>query len=170
MPIASLMNTLIKRRHLLAATGLMALSAVVSPVQAQAQTSANLAMIGEPQSLDPMASTADLVSLIMQHVYEPLYTFDAQWGVKPMLAADMPKMSADGKTYTIDIRKGVKLHNGRELDAEDVVASLKRWVEMTPRGKSLGKSITSLSAKGSHVVEIVLSDVQPALLAQPVLN
>ena len=35
------------------------------------------------------------------------------------------------------MRKGVKLHNGRDLDAEDVIASLKRWVEMTPRGKSV---------------------------------
>ncbi len=165
MPILSGLEMMLKRRHLLAATGLAALSVLAMPVTAQAQSSANLAMIGEPQSLDPMASTADLVSLIMQHVYEPLYTFDAQWAVKPMLAADLPKMSADGKTYTIDIRKGVKLHNGRELDAEDVVASLKRWLDMTPRGKSLAKSITSLTAKGSHTVEIVLSDVQPALLA-----
>ena len=30
---------------------------------------ANIAMIGEPQTLDPMASTADLVGTIMQHVY-----------------------------------------------------------------------------------------------------
>ena len=37
---------------------------------------ANLAMVGEPQGLDPMISTADLVGTIMQHVYEPLYTFD----------------------------------------------------------------------------------------------
>ncbi len=114
----------------------------------QAPTTANLAMVAEPQSLDPMASTADLVGLIMQHVYEPLFTFDAKWAVQPMLAAEMPKMSADGKTYTIELRKGVKLHNGRDLDAEDVVASLKRWVEMTPRGKALGKSIASITAKG----------------------
>ena len=42
---------------------------------------ANLAMVAEPQTLDPMASTADLVGTIMQHVYEPLYTFDGNWTV-----------------------------------------------------------------------------------------
>jgi len=26
-----------------------------------------------------MASTADLIGIIMQHVYETLYTFDANW-------------------------------------------------------------------------------------------
>jgi peptide/nickel transport system substrate-binding protein len=59
---------------------------------------ANLAMIGEPQTLDPMASTADLVSIIMQHVYEPLYTFDANWNVAPMLAESMPTISKDGSS------------------------------------------------------------------------
>jgi peptide/nickel transport system substrate-binding protein len=74
---------------------------------------ANLAMIGEPQTLDPMASTADLVSIIMQHVYEPLYTFDGNWNVAPMLAESMPAISKDGLTYTIPLRKGVKFHNGK---------------------------------------------------------
>jgi peptide/nickel transport system substrate-binding protein len=132
---------------------------------AQGASSANLAMIGEPQSLDPMASTADLVSIIMQHVYEPLFTFDKDGAVQPMLAAEMPKIAPDGKLYTIELRKGVKLHNGRDLDSEDVVASLKRWVEMTPRGKALAKSIASITAKGPTTVEIALSDLQPALLA-----
>ena len=36
---------------------------------------------------------------------------------------------------------------------------------MTPRGKGLAKSIASLTAKGPTTVEIVLSKVEPALLA-----
>jgi peptide/nickel transport system substrate-binding protein len=40
---------------------------------------ANIAMIGEPRTLDPMASTADLVGIITQHIYELLYTFEANW-------------------------------------------------------------------------------------------
>ncbi|WP_336810376.1 ABC transporter substrate-binding protein [Bosea sp. MMO-172] len=145
----------------------LAASTMLAPAGALAQgaTSANLAMVGEPQSLDPMASTADLVGTIMQHVYEPLFTFDANWAIQPMLASAQPTVSADGKTYAIELRKGVKLHNGRELDAEDVVASLKRWLEMTPRGKGLAKSVASLAAKGPSSVEIVLSKVEPALLA-----
>ena len=156
------------RRAMLAGLGAgmsFALAAPFSPVLAQAPTSANLAMVGEPQSLDPMASTADLPSIIMQHVYESLFTFDANGGVQPMLAEAMPKISADGKTYTIEIRKGVKLHTGRDLDAEDVIASLKRWFEMTPRGKALAKSLASLTAKGGLTIEIALNKLEPALLA-----
>ena len=157
----------VTRRGLGILAAALGVSAAVMPMAAMAQStsSANLAMVGEPQSLDPMASTADLVGTIMQHVYEPLFTFDANWATQPMLAAALPAVSADGKTYTIELRKGVKLHNGRDLDSEDVVASLKRWLEMTPRGKGLAKSITSLTAKGPSTVEIQLSKVEPALLA-----
>lgn len=126
----------------------------------------NLAMIGEPQALDPMVSTADLVGTIMQHVYEPLYTFDAKWAIAPMLAESLPKQSKDGLTYSIALRKGVKLHNGRELNADDVVASLERWMGMSPRGKAVAKEVESIKASGSHGVEIRLKAPYAPLLAQ----
>lgn len=128
--------------------------------------SANLAMIGEPQSLDPMASTADLVGTIMQHVYETLYTFDAKWNAVPMLADGMPRVSADGLTYTINIRAGVKLHSGRDLDAQDVVASLNRWMEMAPRGKAIARDMVSLEARGARTIEWKFKVPQASLLAQ----
>ncbi len=127
---------------------------------------ANLAMVGEPQSLDPMASTADLVGTIMQHVYEPLYTFDANWAIAPMLAESLPKVSKDGLSYSITLRKGVKLHNGRELNADDVVASLNRWMEMTPRGKAVAKEMASISANGSYGIELKMKTAYAPLLAQ----
>jgi len=133
---------------------------------AQARSHATLAMVAEPQTLDPMASTADLVGTIMQHVYETLYTFDAKWNVVPMLAEAMPKVSADGKTYSITLRKGVMLHNGRELNADDVVASLQRWMEQSPRGKAVGQQIDSLKASGPLGVEIVLKAPYAPLAAQ----
>lgn len=127
---------------------------------------ANLAMIGEPQSLDPMASTADLVGTIMQHVYETLYTFDSKWNAIPMLADGMPRVSADGLVYSINIRKGVKLHSGRDLDAQDVVASLKRWMDMAPRGKSIARDTVSLEAKGNLTIEWRFKTPSASLLAQ----
>ena len=127
---------------------------------------ANLAMVGEPQGLDPMVSTADLVGTIMQHVYEPLYTFDGSWNIAPMLAEGMPSVSKDGLTYTIALRKGVKFHNGREMTAEDVVASLQRWMELSPRGKAVGKEVAALAAKGTHGVELKLKNPYAPLLAQ----
>jgi peptide/nickel transport system substrate-binding protein len=150
-------------RRLLTAGALAALGLAL-PGFAFAQ-SVNLAMVGEPQSLDPMASSADLVGTIMQHVYEPLYTFDEKWALAPMLAAAMPEIADGGKSYTIKIREGVKLHNGRDLTAEDVVASLKRWMEMTPRGKAIAKTLAGIEAKDATTVVITLTAPNPALIA-----
>ncbi|SDD93840.1 peptide/nickel transport system substrate-binding protein [Variovorax sp. CF079] len=156
----------LSKRSLLGAF-LVSLLFAVAPAQAQGPRNfATLAMVAEPQTLDPMASTADLVGTIMQHVYEPLYTFDAKWNVVPMLAESMPKISADGKAYAITLRKGVMLHNGRELNADDVVASLQRWIEQSPRGKAVGKELESLKAKGPLGVELVLKAPYAPLLAQ----
>lgn len=144
-------------------------STALLPIGAQAQALSksplNLAMIGEPPSLDPMASTADLVTTIMQHVFEPLYTFDANAKIIPMLAESLPKVSADGKRYSITLRKGVQLHNGRELNAEDAVASLKRWMEMSPRGNSVSRELADLSVNGSHGIEITLKAPYAPLLS-----
>src|SRR5437660_8161769 len=137
-------------------------SALAAPPKGGA---ANLAMIGEPQTLDPMASTADLVSTIMQHVYEPLYTFDGNWNVAPMLAEGMPAISKDGLVYTIPLRKGVKFHNGKEMTSDDVVASLKRWMDMAPRGKAVAKEVKSLEPMGPNTVVITLNRPYAPLLA-----
>ena len=139
---------------------------MTSQAQAPSKSALNLAMIAEPPTLDPMASPTDLVATIMQHVYEPLYTFDANWKIVPMLAEGLPKVSADGKRYSITLRKGVQLHNGREMNAEDVVASLKRWMDVSPRGKALSKDVAELAVNGSHGIEITLKAPYAPLLPQ----
>src|SRR5258708_4083194 len=137
-------------------------SVLAAPVRGGA---ANIAMIGEPQTLDPMASTADLVGIITQHVYELLYTFDANWNVTPMLAESMPAISKDGLAYTIPLRKGVKFHNGKEMSSDDGVASLNRWMDTAPRGKAVAKEVKSLEAKGPYSVVITLNRPYAPLLA-----
>ncbi|RUP25506.1 MAG: ABC transporter substrate-binding protein [Curvibacter sp.] len=133
---------------------------------AQGASAVNLAMVAEPQSLDPMLSSSDLVATIMQHVYEPLYTFDSCWKVAPMLAQELPKVSRDGLTYTIALRKGVRFHHDREMNSGDVVASLQRWMELAARGKAVAKEVASLSATGPLTIEIKLKAPYAPLLAQ----
>jgi hypothetical protein len=91
------MPTVSPRRRAVVGGGLAAAAAALlgSAASSYAQAPRNyatLAMVGEPQTLDPMASTADLVGTIMQHVYETLYTFDAKWNV----GADAGRSAAQG--------------------------------------------------------------------------
>lgn len=158
--------TMRRRTALSSLVALGAAGAGFSPAHAQARSSLNLAMVSEPPTLDIQSTPADLVCIIMQHVYEPLFTFDAKAALVPMLAESMPKISADGKLYSITLRSGVKLHNGRDLNADDVVASLKRWMEVSPRGKSVAAQVADLSAKGPLTVDITLKGAYAPLLSQ----
>ena len=93
---------------------------------AQAQTEIDVAMIGEPDTFDPMVSTKDVVSIVTQHFVETLFTFDDNWATVPLLAAAMPDVSDDGLTYVIPIREGVTFHDGSTMDASciEIYASL----------------------------------------------
>ena len=92
---------------LLAATASAAIAADPKPGGA-----INVATVGEPPTLDPMESPADVVGIISQHIFETLYTWGDGWKVVPLLAASDAEISADGKTYTIPLRTGVKFHDG----------------------------------------------------------
>jgi len=88
---------------------------------------------GDAQSLDPhrAATTVDRSTLDMIFNGLVRYPIGNQVGIEPDLAESW-KLSADGKTYSFNLRKGVFFHpfpgnpEGYELTSEDVVFSLKR--------------------------------------------
>jgi peptide/nickel transport system substrate-binding protein len=58
--------------------------------------------------------------------YEPLAGWDSDGNMLPILAAEIPSranngVSADGKSVTWKLKKGVKWHDGRDFTADDVV-------------------------------------------------
>jgi peptide/nickel transport system substrate-binding protein len=67
----------------------------------------------------------------------------------------MPKISGNGLRYQIPVRQGVKFHDGRTMAVDDVVASLERWLAVSPRGKGVAGDVESVKAVGNEV-EIVL--------------
>lgn len=115
-----------------------------------------VAITGDPPTLDPHTSTAVIVLEVASHVVENLYARDSDGLVQPMLAADLPAISADGLTYTIAIRQDVPFHDGQMLDADDVVASLDRW-----RRIGMGKSYLAdaqITATDLHTVVLQLPE------------
>lgn len=77
-----------------------------------------LATAGEPDTLDPVLGYgADGASLI----FDGLVARDGTNALIPALAAQLPTVSADGKTVTAKLRTGVTFHDGTPLTAADVV-------------------------------------------------
>jgi ABC-type transport system substrate-binding protein len=60
--------------------------------------------------------------------------------LQPDIAADMPKISTDGKTYTFKIRSGVKFSNGRTVTADDFKYSWERMLDPKTAGPMTGGS------------------------------
>ncbi len=130
----------------------------------------NVATIGEPPTLDPMASTADLVGIVTQHIFETLYTFDKEWKTTPLLAESLPEISADGKTYTIKLRAGIKFHDGSDMASDDVVASLDRWIKVASRGKQAASFIDKIEATDPLTVTITLKQPYAPLVSLLAFN
>lgn len=81
-----------------------------------------------PSSLDPVKDELVETYYIVQQVYDGLVAFDSNLRVVPGLAESW-KISRDGKTYSFQLRKDVRFHNGKVVTSEDVVASLTRLLD-----------------------------------------
>jgi peptide/nickel transport system substrate-binding protein len=132
--------------------------------RAQSASVLNIATSGDPGPLDPTPVTSDLLSEITQLFYETLYVFGPDFGIAPLLAAELPEISDGGKRYVIKLRSGVPYHDGTTMTADDVVASLQRWGRLSPRGRTPWAFLDSISAKDPATVEIVLKQPYSPLL------
>ena len=74
-------------------------------------------------------------------VYTPLVTYAHASGTAggqliPGLATALPQVSADGKTYTLTLRKGLVYSNGTAVKASDFPYSIERSIKLPWGGKS----------------------------------
>lgn len=85
------------------------------------------AFSAQPPTLDlHTTSTTVAYTIGRGGIYETLVTLDEDYNYTCELAESVD-ISEDYKDYTFHLRKGVKFHNGKEMTADDVVASLNRW-------------------------------------------
>ena len=79
--------------------GSAATATIAASLRARAQGASvlNVATTGDPGPLDPTPVTSDLLSEITQHFYETLYIFAPDFSIAPLLASELPQISADGK-------------------------------------------------------------------------
>lgn len=89
----------------------------------------NIAIDASPPSLDQPANTATAARDTSRLIFEGLVVTDSTFQPQPMLAESID--TEDNQTYTFHLRQGIKFHNGDEMMAEDVVASMERWMELS---------------------------------------
>ncbi len=89
------------------------------------------------------------------YIFEGLAGFDEGSSVRPMLAKSW-EFSEDLMTCTFYLREGVLFHDGSTFDAEDVIASIARWRDVSPGANRLD-IVTSITAPDPLTVVFVCS-------------
>ncbi|MDR2608623.1 MAG: ABC transporter substrate-binding protein, partial [Treponema sp.] len=94
------------------------------------QENLRIAVSAAPETLDiAFSSSAVAQQMTKGAVYENLVYIKSDFSIGLELAESFT-VNADSSVYTYKLRRGVKFHNGQELKADDVVASLNRWLEL----------------------------------------
>lgn len=158
-------------RRYVAGLGL-ALATALTPLSVNAQQAGgtlNVAITGEPPTLDAHHSTAFITQSIGWHIFEGLFTLDSEYNAVPMLAESY-EFDEGRNTYIIKIRANVPFHDGTILDADDVIASLERWGRKSNYGRMMFENVVELRKTDDLTIEIELkeaSPIVPMMLAFP---
>jgi len=129
-----------------------------------------VALSGDPPSLDMHQESTFMVTIPMSPAYNTLIQFDPHG--YPNIVGDLAKawtVSDDHLTYTFKLHEGVKFHDGSELTSADVKASIDRAVfsqegVVAPR-RSYYIAVKSIEAPDRYTVVFRLHYPSPSFLS-----
>jgi len=158
---------MIDRRNFLGSAAAL----IASPALAQPARDRTLRFM--PQAalavLDPIFNPTTIVTTHGFCVFDTLYACDRSLRPQPQMA-EGHTVSADGLTWTIRLREGLRFHDGAPVRAVDCIASLKRWGARDGFGGILLKAVAEWQAPDDRSIVIRLLRPFPALpdaLAKP---
>lgn len=145
--------------------------------------------ITEPGSIEPSKASTKAGLFIVKQICDSLIGFDPATGALRPAIAESWSLGPDAKKLTLNLRAGVRFHNGRELVAEDYVYSLSRLAhpqEGSPQHYLLEKvagyplvrtgrssTLAGVKAPGPRRLEIELTEPYaefPAVLSHPTMG
>ena len=135
---------------------------------AMAQKEISIIRTIDTDRYDPHRSTARSAAEILFMVGDTLVALDYDLKtVKPGLAKSW-SVSEDGKTYTFNLKEGVKFCSGKEFTAQDVVDNINRWRDPATKGVVTWRAgpVKEVRAKDKLTVEYELTKPYSELLFQ----
>lgn len=130
-------------------------------------------LISDSVSLDPAQAFEFTSVWVDAQVYDTLVDFSTDFSRAVPKLAESWAISADGKTYTFRLRKGVTFHSGNSVDAKAVEFSLQRVskLKLTPAFivTSFIDRPGDVVAVGSDQVRVTFNQPMPEVLMASVL-
>ncbi|MEY8352081.1 ABC transporter substrate-binding protein [Lachnospiraceae bacterium 54-53] len=116
-----------------------------------------MGMLQKHTTVDEMEASNTQHNYVWRMVLDTLTHYNNSTGeVEPQLAAQWSTEDV-GKTYTFQLREGVKFHNGEDLKASDVVFTFNR-MEGTTACNGLFDKVESIEALDDSTVKMTLVD------------
>ena len=108
------------------------------------------------EPLNPYTCTNRFNLMVGELVYESLFTYDAEFNIHPVLAQTWS--TTDGRVWKITIKSGVYFHDGKELNANDIMYSLRQSNsnQGTYTGRITSDFVVDISPKGNYELTITL--------------
>ena len=116
-------------------------------------------------SVDPVDITTIAGTQLLSAIGDPLYKAGADGTIRPHLATALPRLSADGRTAWIPLRRDVRFHDGTRFDAAAMVFSLERFRTLAKMSYLLDNRIRAVRASGPYELELQLKRPYTALTA-----
>ena len=123
--------------------------------------------VGSVTSLDGQFESAD--EPMTRHIFEPVLELDGDYGIQTGVCSY--EVSDDYLTITLTVRDGVTFHNGDAVDANDIKASLERWIANCSNGSNyVGKYLNDIEVTGDSTLELHFASVASAALSAMAYN
>jgi len=119
--------------------------------------------------VDPLFSTSMITQIFAAQVFDTLFGLRDDFTVSLQMAKSHT-VSDDGLTHEMTLREGMKFHNGADVTAQDVAASILRWTSRASLASGLKDVMEEIIATDSATVIISLRKpypLLPDLLARP---
>ncbi len=148
---------------------ILLLAALIGALPGLAQDESNtliMARAADATGLDPHTQTAFASFRLLELIYEPLVTLDADLNVVPALAESW-EFNDDATQLTLNLRDGVTFHDGSEFDSGDVKATFERILDEATAAASRANFLTieSIDTPDPLTVVFNLSQADVPLLS-----
>jgi peptide/nickel transport system substrate-binding protein len=146
----------------------MLLALCVGPAYSASEPgTVTIVLEAEPNTLEPGENIRSLEGQVMaKNIIETLTERDPRdSGILPGLAYAWKQI--DANTWDFFLRKGVKFHDGEDLNAQAIIFSIKRIYDKRIIATTRGKFFSNVQMEGkaldSHTVEVRLDKPEPLL-------
>jgi peptide/nickel transport system substrate-binding protein len=144
-------------------TGLAVTATAAAPGRLIAQSAPAAAktiravMHGDLTVLDPIWTTANMTAYHGAMLYDTLFAIDDNLDTKPQMVSKWG-VSDDKKTWTFELRDGLKFTDGSAVTTDDVIASVRRWAARDGAGQHMMVRVSDIAKKDDKTFTIALKE------------